>query len=117
GSLSSDHPFVVFSSRRRHTSFSRDWSSDVCSSDLCDFNTYTSEELRGAKRSDYAGQAMQEVALAGQVMRSAGLPNRPVSTVFFRSEERRAGTDSAARSSRVQRTAPAQSGATAHTAP
>src|SRR5690606_8307150 len=24
-----------FSSRRRHTSFSRDWSSDVCSSDLC----------------------------------------------------------------------------------
>src|SRR5690606_41069686 len=29
-----------FSSRRRHTRFSRDWSSDVCSSDLvheCDF--------------------------------------------------------------------------------
>src|SRR5690606_39459920 len=26
-------PFV-FSSRRRHTRFSRDWSSDVCSSDL-----------------------------------------------------------------------------------
>src|SRR5690606_40051412 len=26
--------FFFFSSRRRHTSFSRDWSSDVCSSDL-----------------------------------------------------------------------------------
>src|SRR5690606_40880286 len=26
--------FVYFSSRRRHTRFSRDWSSDVCSSDL-----------------------------------------------------------------------------------
>src|SRR5690606_40863786 len=26
-----------FSSRRRHTSFSRDWSSDVCSSDLFEF--------------------------------------------------------------------------------
>src|SRR5207302_4863095 len=26
-----------FSSRRRHTRFSRDWSSDVCSSDLDDF--------------------------------------------------------------------------------
>src|SRR5690606_40729204 len=26
-----------FSSRRRHTSFSRDWSSDVCSSDLQQF--------------------------------------------------------------------------------
>src|SRR5690606_40877871 len=25
---------VIFSSRRRHTRFSRDWSSDVCSSDL-----------------------------------------------------------------------------------
>src|SRR5690606_39728339 len=28
------HPDVLYSSRRRHTSFSRDWSSDVCSSDL-----------------------------------------------------------------------------------
>src|SRR5690606_40660206 len=28
-----DFPFF-FSSRRRHTRFSRDWSSDVCSSDL-----------------------------------------------------------------------------------
>src|SRR5690606_40478970 len=26
--------FFYFSSRRRHTRFSRDWSSDVCSSDL-----------------------------------------------------------------------------------
>src|SRR5690606_40531930 len=26
-----------FSSRRRHTRFSRDWSSDVCSSDLVEF--------------------------------------------------------------------------------
>src|SRR5690606_41183811 len=26
--------FFLFSSSRRHTSFSRDWSSDVCSSDL-----------------------------------------------------------------------------------
>src|SRR5690606_39828449 len=26
--------FFFFPSRRRHTSFSRDWSSDVCSSDL-----------------------------------------------------------------------------------
>src|SRR5690606_41143003 len=27
--------FFFFPSRRRHTRFSRDWSSDVCSSDLC----------------------------------------------------------------------------------
>src|SRR5690606_39765536 len=29
--------FFFFSSRRRHTRFSRDWSSDVCSSDLFSF--------------------------------------------------------------------------------
>src|SRR2546430_8440118 len=28
--------FFFFSSRRRHTRFDCDWSSDVCSSDLCD---------------------------------------------------------------------------------
>src|SRR5690606_40797604 len=28
------YAIFFFSSRRRHTSFSRDWSSDVCSSDL-----------------------------------------------------------------------------------
>src|SRR5690606_40249464 len=30
--------FFFFSSRRRHTRFSRDWSSDVCSSDLGQLN-------------------------------------------------------------------------------
>src|SRR5215475_7730691 len=32
--MSTSLGFFFFSSRRRHTSFSRDWSSDVCSSDL-----------------------------------------------------------------------------------
>ena len=49
----------------------------------CDFNTYTSEELRGAKRTDYASQAIEEVALASKVLEHAGLPDRRVSTVFF----------------------------------
>ena len=49
----------------------------------CDFNTYTAEELRGTKRSDYASQAVREVQVAGQVMADAGLPARPASTVFF----------------------------------
>ena len=49
----------------------------------CDFNTYTSEELRGAKRSDYAGQAIEEVALASHVLATSGLPERPATTVFF----------------------------------
>src|SRR5690606_11815612 len=40
-----------FSSRRRHTRFSRDWSSDVCSSDLLDLPT-TRERLRLIIESD-----------------------------------------------------------------
>src|SRR2546421_1311943 len=32
------HFFFFFSSRRRHTRSDRDWSSDVCSSDLLDTN-------------------------------------------------------------------------------
>src|SRR5438105_12122041 len=32
-------PTFFFSSRRRHTSSTRDWSSDVCSSDLDGFST------------------------------------------------------------------------------
>lgn len=49
----------------------------------CDFNTYTSDELRGAKRADYAGQAALEVELAAGILDRAGVPERPASTVFF----------------------------------
>jgi putative oxygen-independent coproporphyrinogen III oxidase len=49
----------------------------------CDFNTYTSDELRGAKRTDYAGQALSEIELATKVLANAGLPDRRASTVFF----------------------------------
>src|SRR5690606_40823287 len=34
-----------FSSRRRHTRFSRDWSSDVCSSDLSSSNCFQQARL------------------------------------------------------------------------
>src|SRR5690606_35342636 len=36
-----------FSSRRRHTRFSRDWSSDVCSSDLCRSRDHESRPEEG----------------------------------------------------------------------
>ncbi len=49
----------------------------------CDFNTYTSDELRGAKRTDYAGQAIAEIALGRGILRAAGLPDRAAATVFF----------------------------------
>ena len=49
----------------------------------CDFNTYTSTQLLGARPEDFAGQAAAELALARGVLERAGLPGRPASTVFF----------------------------------
>ena len=49
----------------------------------CDFNTYTATELRGAKQSDYASQAVVEVDLARRVLEQSGVPRREASTVFF----------------------------------
>jgi oxygen-independent coproporphyrinogen-3 oxidase len=49
----------------------------------CDFNTYTADEIRGVKQSDYAGQALAELAQAEGVLAATGAPARAVSTVFF----------------------------------
>ncbi|MBH0115695.1 coproporphyrinogen III oxidase [Salinibacterium sp. NG253] len=49
----------------------------------CDFNTYTGEELRGAKRSDYATEAIAEIEQASAVLTQAGVAPRKASTVFF----------------------------------
>src|SRR5690625_7690825 len=46
-----------FSSRRRHTRWPRDWSSDVCSSDLVPLNDIASEQgkIGGAAQRRFAG--------------------------------------------------------------
>src|SRR3989449_8951808 len=44
--------FFFFSSRRRHTRCSRDWSSDVCSSDLCDIELEAGEEILNVSLGD-----------------------------------------------------------------
>lgn len=49
----------------------------------CDFNTYTADELRGARRADYADQAVREIAFARAVLDESGVPARPASTVFL----------------------------------
>ena len=49
----------------------------------CDFNTYTADEVRGVKQSDYAGQALVEIAQAREVLAATGGAAREVSTVFF----------------------------------
>lgn len=49
----------------------------------CDFNTYTSDELRGVRQADYADHAIGEVRMSRRVLEASGLPARPAATVFF----------------------------------
>src|SRR5207253_3502646 len=82
-----------FSSRRRHTRWPRDWSSDVCSSDLdlvggVDF-------LAAARRLD----ALAAQDLADEVIPAAGLRRvgQAIDAGWPRSEERRVGKEWRAR--------------------
>jgi putative oxygen-independent coproporphyrinogen III oxidase len=49
----------------------------------CDFNTYTSTELQGASQGDYIDEVSKEIQLASRILVEAGIPSRPLSTVFF----------------------------------
>src|SRR5690606_39357078 len=90
----------ALSSRRRHTSFSRDWSSDVCSSDLAPLESLDDavergqpggHEVRPVGRPEEGGAAARQsfIALApGHALTRAEGP---------RSEERRVGKEWRAR--------------------
>src|SRR5260370_9827813 len=73
--------FFFFSSRRRHTRFKCDWSSDVCSSDLCSRCNRVSEGGRNVGGypigNDTAPRRGKEVALIGpqleQIQRRASV--------------------------------------------
>src|SRR5690606_39691938 len=83
-------PAFFFSSRRRHTRFSRDWSSDVCSSDLMVGLESVPEEARKLMRSIKATPL--------QTFRKVSLPHA-LPVIFagvkaaLRSEERRVGKE------------------------
>src|SRR6476659_6765242 len=50
----------------------------------CDFNTYTATALGGGASQDaYAATAIAEVEFAAAALQGSGLPDRPLSTVFF----------------------------------
>lgn len=49
----------------------------------CDFNTYTAQELEGVSQGSYPAKAAAELDLAFHVLNEAGMPQRPLSTVFF----------------------------------
>src|SRR5436189_2977297 len=85
-----------FSSRRRHTRYIGDWSSDVCSSDLDNFSITSSGNNYFSTFSEQTGTPVGIVDTtmtitdsdAGQLMKSAN-----VSLNNFRSEERRVGKE------------------------
>src|SRR5207302_2740022 len=75
-----DTSFFFFSSRRRHTRFSRDWSSDVCSSDL-DLLRVQAAGSGGCRATDQRGEASRTVSAPDGALSGA------------RSEERRVGKE------------------------
>src|SRR5690625_491501 len=69
-SISTDSTLFFFSSRRRHTRWPRDWSSDVCSSDL---STYF--ELNGTKvtKRDYDDFIADEIGTPADIRKAMQL--------------------------------------------
>ncbi len=49
----------------------------------CDFNTYTATELSGVSQSSYAREVVSEVRHSENVLTQAGVPIRPLHSVFF----------------------------------
>src|SRR5206468_10029504 len=79
--------FFFFSSRRRHTRSDRDWSSDVCSSDL-PWTSDSRTSARAPRRSPRRSDVSQQLARA-----TLGDIQRPVAEDLERSEERRVGKE------------------------
>ena len=49
----------------------------------CDFNTYTSSELRGVTRASFVDDLIAEIGWSAEVLERSGLPSRHASTVFI----------------------------------
>src|SRR5690606_39452191 len=100
-----------FSSRRRHTRFSRDWSSDVCSSDL-GFSGLVNAPTGSGKTyslmvpivTDFMERHPTEKARKNAGLHAVWItPIRALSKeIELRSEERRVGKESRSRWSRGQ---------------
>src|SRR5690606_40592965 len=88
--------FFFFSSRRRHTRFSRDWSSDVCSSDLFQNRMLELPTNKfacfggGFSASCFSKASMAPSHLLGLASSAANAANAKPAT---RSEERRVGKE------------------------
>src|SRR5690606_39625814 len=90
-----DVTFFFVSSRRRHTSFSRDWSSDVCSSDLNRLNQAPMRKFNGClswmELSESRLRLHSLKGLRGDSSSNCELQPPPQVMRMMRSEERRVG--------------------------
>src|SRR3712207_6935556 len=96
------HTFFFFSSRRRHTRYWRDWSSDVCSSDLGMSERDLIDQLGTIAKSGtqaFMDQATDknDVRLIGQF--GVGFYSAFIVSSRVRSEERRVGKEGRSRGS------------------
>src|SRR5690606_39447273 len=97
-----------FSSRRRHTRFSRDWSSDVCSSDLfltalADGDAETAARLAAAESNEplltdeVLARSLELAPITGIAVESGEHDDSMRAVVNTRSEERRVGKERTSR--------------------
>src|SRR5690348_18051342 len=84
--------FFFFSSRRRHTRWTGDWSSDVCSSDL-----FTSAFRQSRNAMVLLDGERRHIDVNGAYVRMLGYPRQEIIGVpasqYVRSEERRVGKE------------------------
>src|SRR2546430_2782940 len=87
--------FFFFSSRRRHTRFDCDWSSDVCSSDLAASMASTVAEVSGnaERASDVARHSVEVAHKGGDAVRRTIDGMNTIRETIQRSEERRVGKE------------------------
>src|SRR5207249_8962219 len=91
--------FFFFSSRRRHTRSKRDWSSDVCSSDLSPLSLTLSPLLRRGERESTSGMVVSRCPINPGGCKSQAQSGRVAVRTLAgpgqsgRSEERRVGKE------------------------
>src|SRR5207253_3624900 len=90
--------FFFFSSRRRHTRWPRDWSSDVCSSDLGTWRAMSP----AAEVAQLAKDLTSELAQAAEANKQLRADLDAAVTALRRSEERRVGKECRSRGGQYQ---------------
>src|SRR5699024_11726382 len=93
-SINEKEQYFFFASRRRHTRSKRDWSSDVCSSDL-DLYRYSNKDTQSMQMYRQSFNAASKLKLWPIMRYNAGeLYKLYEKSGDYRSEERRVGKES-----------------------